>query len=163
MKANPPLHQHVSNIKVEGSRRAMTLKSSITSTATSVMTRCVCVCVCVCVCGSSLVQLLQSWATNPRVGGSNPGLGLAVVTLSKSLYLHYSSVPTCSYKIGTWSWLGWQKGQKHQSHWQCQNLVRSRLDFGCQHHTSGAINELLWVPSLAPGIMPNVLAHSATV
>ena len=47
---------------------------------------CVCVCVCACVCvGSSLVQLLGSWATNPRVVGSIPGLGLAIVTLSKSL------------------------------------------------------------------------------
>jgi hypothetical protein len=40
-------------------------------------------------------------------------------------------------------------------------LVRSRLDFGCQHHTSGAVNELLPVPSLAPGKMPNALAHAS--
>ena len=34
------------------------------------------------------MQWLRFWATNLRVGGSNinPGLGLAVVTLSKSLY-----------------------------------------------------------------------------
>ena len=87
-------------------------------------------------CGSSLVQLLRSWAHNPRVGGSNPGLSLAVVTLSKSLYPHCSSIPSC--KIGTWLWLGWQKKAKTSV-----NLVRSRLDFGRQHHTSGAVKELL--------------------
>ena len=115
---------------------------------------CVCVCVCVCVCGgSSLVQLLRSWAHNPRVGGSNPGLGLAVVTLSKSLYPHCSSVPSC--EIGTCPRLRWQKKGKTISPIDsAKNLVRSSLDFGCQHHTSGAVNEFLRVPSPAPGIMP---------
>ena len=67
---------------------------------------CVCTHVSVCVYvrekerESSLVQLLRSWATNSRVGGSNPSLGLAVVTLNKSLHPHCSSVPSC--KIGTW-------------------------------------------------------------
>ena len=90
------------------------------------------ICIHVYMCGSSLVQLLRSWAHNPRVGGSNPGLGLAVVTLSKSLYPHCSSVPSC--KIGTWPRLGWQKkGQNHQSHWQCQE--------------PGEVQVGLWVPT----------------
>ena len=43
-----------------------------------------------------------------------------------------------------------------------KNLVRSRLDFGYQYHTSCAVNEFLRVPSPAPGIMPNALAHSGS-
>ena len=51
----------------------------------------------------NLVQL-RSWAPTPRVGGLNPGLGLAVVTLSKSLYHHCFSRPIC--KTGTWPCAG---------------------------------------------------------
>ena len=84
---------------------------------------CVCVRVCVCVCVRVCVCVWgAAWLSGyARVLGSQPTscefdshLGLAVVTLSKSLYPHCSSVPSC--KIGTWLWLGWQKGQKHQSH-----------------------------------------------
>ena len=63
------------------------------------------------------MQLLGFWATNPRVGGLNPGLGLAVMTLSKSLYPHCSSIPTCSCKNRDLASAGTAKmGQKHQSH-----------------------------------------------
>ena len=48
-----------------------------------------------------------------KVLGSQSRLGLAVVTLSKSLYPHCSSVPSC--KIGTWLRLGWQKKGKNIS------------------------------------------------
>ena len=75
-----------------------------------------------------------------RVGGSNPSLGLAVVTLSKSLYPHCSSVPSC--KIGTWLWLEWQqKGKNNSTRINTTKNLRSRLDFGCQHHISGAVSE----------------------
>ena len=53
---------------------------------------------------NSLVQLLRAWAPNPRVGGLNPCLGLAVVTLCKSLYPHCFSQPIC--KTGTWPFAG---------------------------------------------------------
>ena len=39
-----------------------------------------------------------------RVRGSNPGLGLAVVTLSKSLYPHCFNQSIC--KTGTWPCAG---------------------------------------------------------
>ena len=75
---------------------------------------CACACACVCVrvrvhvhvrvCVSSLVHLLRSWAPTSRVGGLNPGLSLAVVTLSKSLYPHCFSQPIC--KTGTWPCAG---------------------------------------------------------
>jgi hypothetical protein len=39
VKANAPLHQHVSNIKGEGSKRASALKSSITSATPTATTR----------------------------------------------------------------------------------------------------------------------------
>ena len=39
----------------------------------------------------------------------------------------------------------------------------SRLDFGCQHHTSGTVDEFLRVPSLVPGNRQNVPVHCASV
>ena len=64
--------------------------------------------------------------------------------------------------ISTWALSLWVKGrenwQKHQSHWQCQTLLGSMLDFGCQHHTSGTAIVFLWVPSLAPWRMLYILA-----
>ena len=42
-------------------------------------------------------------------------------------------------------------GQKHLSHQQCHDLVGSRLDLQCQHHTSGTIDKSLRVPNLDPG------------
>jgi hypothetical protein len=92
----------------------------------------------------TMVKVLRS------VGGSNPGLNLAVVTVSKSLYPHCFSYLTV--KIRTWLRLGGKNICPIDS---AKNLVRSRLVFRCQYHTSGAVNELLRVPSPAPGIMPN--------
>ena len=43
-----------------------------------------------------------------------------------------------------------------------KNWVKSRLDLGCQHHTSGAVNEFLRVPITAPGTMPNAFGHIAS-
>ena len=37
------------------------------------------------------------------------------------------------------------------------NLVGSRLDFRCQHYTSGIVDVFLRVPSPAPGKMPKAL------
>ena len=65
---------------------------------------CVCVRVCVCVCVEQFGAVIRAWAPNPRVAGSSPGLGLAVVILSKSLYPHCFSQPIR--KTGTWPCAG---------------------------------------------------------
>ena len=121
-----------------------------------------CVCVCVCVWVERLDVMVMVSSSQPSIdtGSFDSHLGFAVVTLSKSLYPHYSSIP--SSKIGTWLWLGWQKGRNYPSHRQSHDVAGSRLDFGCQHHTSGTVNEFLQVPSLAPGNKPNMLVHCAS-
>ena len=90
-----------------------------------------------------VVKMLDS---QPRVVSSSPTLDLTVVTLSKSLYPHCSSVP--SGKIGTWDS---KKGKYISSNESAKNLLWSSLDFGCQHHTRGTVNVFLQVPNLAPG------------
>ena len=46
---------------------------------------------------------------------------------------------------------------KKGSHIYCaKDQVESRLDFGCQIHTSGTVNLFIRVPSLTTGKIPNV-------
>ena len=112
------------------------------------------VCVCVCV-WEQLGVMVRSWTPNSH-------LGLAVVTLSESLYPQCSSVPSC--KIGTWLWKGVAKRAKTSvslivpiSWWG------PGWTSGANTNTSGTVSAFLRVPSPVPGIVPNALAHSASV
>ena len=79
------------------------------------------------------------------------------MTLRKSLYPHCSSIPSCMVSAGVA-----KKGKNIHSIDSAKNLMGSRLDFRCQHHTSGTVDEFLQVSSLAPGKIPNALAHYAS-
>ena len=62
-----------------------------------------CVCLCMCLQFGAVVKGLIGLPIL-GVGGSNPGLGLATVTLSKSLYPYCFSQPIC--KTGIWPCAG---------------------------------------------------------
>ena len=60
---------------------------------------CACLCVCLCVCGASIARWLGNRPSNPKVVGSIPSCGhsgIVGVSLSKKLYSHCSSPPSCN-------------------------------------------------------------------